>query len=280
MKRLLLAGVALAALAVGVPAMAADLPVYQEPIIAPIYDWTGFYVGVNGGYSWGKSATNFNLAGFPPFSGKLTMAGGLLGGQGGYNWQVNPNFIVGIEADLQGARQNGTLNDAAGPFCSTTTAGIVTTTTCTSGSASLEQTLRWFGTGRLRLGVLATSHLMFYATGGVAFGQIQNSVSINTSTTTMLSIGPNPFASTTTSAINAATSNTNRVGWVAGGGTEYVLSGPWTAKVEYLFVDYGSFSNTYTLVGVPALTTSSHVRDNIVRVGLNYRFGGPVVARY
>jgi outer membrane immunogenic protein len=279
MKRLLLAGVALAAVSVGAPAMAADLPAYEEPIIVPIYDWTGFYVGVNGGYSWGKSATGFNLAGFPPFSGNLNMGGGLLGGQAGYNWQVNRNFVFGFEADFQGARQDGTLNDTAGPFC-TTAAGIITTTTCTSGSASLEQTLRWFGTARLRLGVLATSHLMFYATGGVAYGEIENSVSISTNTTTTLSFMGVPIGATATSPIAAATVNTERAGWVVGGGTEYVLSGPWTAKVEYLFVDYGSFSNSYTLPGVPALMTTSHVTDNIVRVGLNYRFGEPVAARY
>ena len=66
-----------------------------------------------------------------------------------------------------------------------------------------------------------------------------------------------------------------------GGGSEWVLSGPWTAKLEYLFVDLGTVTNT--LVGggaVPTVVASSHVRDNIVRIGLNYRFGGPMSARY
>jgi outer membrane immunogenic protein len=66
-----------------------------------------------------------------------------------------------------------------------------------------------------------------------------------------------------------------------GGGSEWVLSGPWTAKLEYLFVDLGTIGNTFTAGGVvPTVVESSHVRDNIIRIGLNYRFGGPVVASY
>jgi outer membrane immunogenic protein len=59
-----------------------------------------------------------------------------------------------------------------------------------------------------------------------------------------------------------------------------VLHGPWTAKFEYMFVDYGNFSNTYTAAGVPVPTTSTHMIDNILRIGVNYRFSGPVVAKY
>ena len=73
----------------------------------------------------------------------------------------------------------------------------------------------------------------------------------------------------------------SRPGGTIGGGAEWVLSGQWTAKLEYLYVDLGSVGITFTVLGsYPTLGASSHITDSIVRVGLNYRFGGLVVARY
>jgi outer membrane immunogenic protein len=274
MKKLVLAGAAVAALALGGPAMAADLPVKAPPIIAPLYDWTGFYVGINGGWSWGKSDTDLTLVGFPPFSGIGNINGGLVGGQAGYNWQVNPKIVIGVEADVQKAWQSGTLQLDDGPFCVTIVGGALLRR-CDTASVTLEQRLSWFGTGRLRLGFLPLPHMMLYATGGVAFGEIENNVTLST-----LTVSQGPNGTTTTAALAAGSANSNRIGWVAGGGVEHALGGLWTAKLEYLFVDYGTFSNTYTLAGVPVLTTSTHLTDNIIRAGLNYRFGGPVVAKY
>jgi outer membrane immunogenic protein len=85
---------------------------------------------------------------------------------------------------------------------------------------------------------------------------------------------------TATTTTAAGSANNDRLGWTIGAGTEFVLHGAWTGKFEYLYVDYGTFSNTYTLAGAPVLTTSTHMIDNVLRFGLNYRFGGPVVARY
>jgi outer membrane immunogenic protein len=271
MKKLVLAGAALAALIAG-PAMAADLPVKAAPIV-PIYDWSGFYIGINGGYSFGRSETDFTFpgTGFPVVSGRFNVNGALAGGQAGYNWQVNPKLVVGVEGDLQWARQSGTLEIADGPFC-TTLPAAAPVTVCNGASAVLEQRLNWFGTGRVRLGVLPADYLLLYATGGVAVGEFENNASVAAVTT---------VNGVVTAALTAAGSaNNNRIGWVVGGGMEFVLRGPWTAKFEYLFVDYGTFSNTYTLAGVPVLTTSTHMIDNVLRLGLNYRFGGPVVANY
>src|ERR1043166_9736115 len=269
MKKLVLAGAALAAFVAG-PAMAADLPVKAAPII-PVYEWTGFYVGINGGYSFGRSETDFNFPGFPVVSGAFNINGALAGGQAGYNWQFGPKVVVGVEGDLQWARQSGTLEIADGPFCRNISL-VAVVIACNSSSAALEQRLNWFGTGRLRLGVLPAPYMLLYATGGVAFGEFENNVTIANVTT---------VNGVTTGLVTAAGSaNNNRICWTVGGGMEYVLRGPWTAKFEYLFVDYGNFSNTYTLAGVPVLTTSTHMIDNVIRFGLNYRFGGPVVANY
>jgi outer membrane immunogenic protein len=287
MKKLMLASVGLAALVVAAPAMAADLPaapVYKAPAVVPmqIYDWTGFYVGLNGGYSWGRSASDFTFTGFPLFSATQNLNGWVAGGQAGYNWQFNRNWIFGVEADLQATGQKGTLNAVAGPACVVTPgAGAPTTTTCTTSTASLEQKLPWLGTGRLRLGFLPNDHWMLYVTGGVAVGEVETDASLTTTTTTSFSINGVTFPGATTTALALANANTTRVGWTVGAGTEWVISGPWTAKLEYLYVDLGNVSNTFVGVGpIPTVTTSSHVTDNIVRVGLNYRFGSPVVARY
>ena len=288
MKKLLRASAALAALSMGAPAMAADLPAapaYKAPpIVAPLYDWTGFYVGLNAGYSWGNSKTDLTLTGVP-FSGTEHMNGWVAGGQAGYNWQFNRNWLIGIEADIDATGQKDTVNFATGPACTSSTTtipgvGPLVATTCTTNTASFEQKLRWFGTARGRLGFLPMEHLLFYVTGGAAFGEVETDASVGTTTTTATTFNGVTTPGPTTVATALTTANNTRFGWTVGGGAEWVLSGPWTAKLEYLYVDLGNFGNTFSAGGVPFLTASSHVTDNIVRVGLNYRFGGPVVARY
>jgi outer membrane immunogenic protein len=137
----------------------------------------------------------------------------------------------------------------------------------------VDQKLRWFGTARGRVGFLPWDHVMLYVTGGAAFGEVESNATI-TSTATFLFNAPfTTFAS--------GTATNTRAGYTVGGGSEWVLSGPWTAKLEYLFVDLGTVSNTFVGGGVvPTVVASSHVRDNIVRIGINYRFGGPVTASY
>jgi outer membrane immunogenic protein len=201
------------------------------------------------------------------------MNGGVFGGQIGYNWQPNRNFVLGIEADLQGTWQNGTDNPPS----------VSTTTTCNflgfgvtcpgTNSVGVDEKLRWFGTARARLGFVPWDNVMLYVTGGAAFGEVEwNATTTNAGTLAGV---------TTTAGINSATATSTHAGWTVGGGSEWVLSGPWTAKLEYLFVDLGTIGNTFTAGGVvPTVVETSHVRDNIVRIGLNYRFGGPVVARY
>ena len=111
MKKLALAISVLAVSAAS--ALAADLPVYTKApvIVAPIYDWTGFYVGGNVGYSWGRSndtSTLTNGAGIVLFTsiGSTNMDGIVGGGQVGYNWQ-RQNWLWGLEADIQGTDEKG-----------------------------------------------------------------------------------------------------------------------------------------------------------------------------
>lgn len=274
MKRLAVAVVSLGALAA--PAFAADMPLKAPPpVIAPAPLWTGWYIGVNVGGSWGNSSTTYTGTGtdFVPFTTSQSMDGVLGGGQIGYNWQFNNNWVLGAEADIQGTGQSGTA--AFPPVTTTFGVGNIAATTIAS-TGSLKQSLPWFGTLRARLGVNPTPTWLLYMTGGLAYGEIDSTASFSTTVTT-------PVGSTTFAA--ASSSNVTRAGWTIGAGVEGVISGAWTAKLEYLYMDFGTFNTAFAGPPVGAYTTlgaSSHVTDNIVRVGLNYHFnwGGPIATKY
>ena len=274
MKRMLIGTTAIASL-LATGAFAADLPMRnyaKAPIFAePIFNWTGFYLGGNIGYSWGRSSdtsTLTNSAGTVLFAstGKTALDGVFGGGQIGYNWQVQ-NFVWGLEADIQGTNEKGgrTFVCPAG-VCIPTPVGIAPSAG-TPVPATLGQKIDWLGTVRGRAGVTVTPALLLYATGGLAYGEVNTHESIG--------VVPTAFSSNTTNA-----------GWTAGAGIEGAIGGNWTARVEYLYVDLGkvngSFITPLTAVGGGVIATnySSHITDNIVRFGINYKFNGPVVARY
>jgi outer membrane immunogenic protein len=272
-------------------ALAADLaakPYVKAPVMVdPIWSWTGFYVGGNGGYSWGRSRTDVTYnntatgAVIAPPAGSITsgsfdMNGGIAGGQAGYNWQ-SANWVFGIEGDLNWSDEKGrsVFNCAptglAGGVClpglTFLPAGSAAGTTLT-----LDQKLQWFGTVRGRVGILATPKVLFYGTGGVAFGEIKT-------TGTIAGFTPAGVAVAATS----STSDT-RVGWTAGAGVEGKITQNWSAKLEYLYMDLGRFSSgPFSLAPSPtiAASVSSRFTDHILRAGINYQFTtGPVVARY
>jgi outer membrane immunogenic protein len=261
MKKVMLGAVALAAIGVA-PALAADLParVYMKaPPIVAIYDWTGFYVGGNIGYSWGRSSdtsTVTNAAGtiLATDSGTSNLNGVVVGGQVGYNWQ-RQNWVLGLEADIQGTGERGSRDFFYRPGLSFNALVLPPV------PVALTQQIDWFGTVRGRAGVLVSPRVLLYATGGLAYGEVRSSEVI----------GLFPGLSST---------NTN-VGWTVGAGIEGMIDANWTAKLEYLYVDLGTVSGSFTpVVGAVTSSYSSHITDNVLRVGVNYKFGGPVVAKY
>ena len=280
MKRSLL----LAALFIGAtaPALAADLPrkaLPPAPAPVPVLNWTGFYIGINGGYSWGHSSRDLTF--FNPLTGVALataagagrdMNGGLFGGQLGYNWQT-ANWVFGIETDAQWTGQKGgttVLCPVAGCFPALTAvpAGVGTT-------ASLNDKLEWFGTLRGRVGVLVGSSFLLYATGGGAYGSVQSDLALTTVTATGVPV------------TIGASRSTDRFGWTVGAGIETKFASNWSAKLEYLYMDLGSIGNSVVLpaaAGFPlAANVTSRVTDSIIRGGINYHFSvGPdsVVARY
>lgn len=285
MKRLLMGIVAVSSIC-ATGALAADLPVKaytKAPVyVDPGYDWSGFYIGLNGGYSWGNASNTIGTT-VPLATGSQHMDGWVFGGQVGYNWQYGKSWVFGLEGDIDATGQRGTA--LFGP--STTVVTVVpapgaralpTVTTTTTATGSLEEKMPWLSTFRGRIGVLPTDRVLLYITGGLAVGEVKSTAGASVTTTTALSFGTPPGPATVAA---LAGSSSTRAGWTLGAGVEGVISGNWTARLEYLYVDLGTVNNTFAGTAPFApIVTSAHVTDNILRAGVNYRFGGPVVAKY
>lgn len=273
MRKLLLATTALAALVV-TPALAADMaaPVYKAPPPpAPVWSWTGFYIGVNAGWKGINSAgmtsapndaatVGFNTAciaagACPQNYGNASGNGFIGGGQVGYNWQIQ-NYVVGLETDFDGTSARATRN------ISVTAPGFFPF----DGSQSTRE--NYLGTVRGRVGVLATPSLLAYVTGGYAYSSLNRS---------WAGSFPGFGSAWSGSATNIVS------GWTAGGGLEWAVGNGFLLGAEYLYVrlDGGnSFLTTAqnagcTPGGVPSCTfniTPSSLNDNVVRARLSYKF--------
>lgn len=217
------------------------------------YNWTGFYIGGSAGGHWAKDdvtigsiGTNGSIS-----STSLEPRGFIAGLQTGYNWQVG-NVVVGIELDgnwLDGSVSRS-VSALGAPF---------------NAADTINQTTKpeFLTTVRPRIG-LAFDRLLVYATGGLAFGTIK--------TTDAFSPAAGP-------AVFSTTHDKTLTGETIGGGLEYAFLDNWTAKVEYLYTSFGGF-DTVIPRSSNAITVHHNYSDNIVRVGLNYRFFGPVYWKY
>jgi outer membrane immunogenic protein len=261
MKKLLIAGAMLASCAAIQSASAADLALKAPPPPVVVDEWTGPYIGLNLGGSWGRSRTTYYDPdpAFVPFTTSQNMNGVLGGGQIGYNLQIAKSWLLGIEADFQGTGQRGS---ATFPPITEVFAGVAVTTVTTTGT--LTQKMPWFGTVRARLGVEPSSNLLLFVTGGLAYAEIKSTAAI--SAVAMTPGGT--FAAATSSSVN-----NDRAGWTGGFGAEWMFAKNWSAKVEYLYMDYGHINDGFAGVGTLAvLGINSHVTDNVVRAGVNLHF--------
>jgi outer membrane immunogenic protein len=237
-------------------ALAADFPAapaYYQPIVAPVYDWSGVYIGVNAGYGFGTvSETVSSPLGFGGplnLTGTDDLRGAVGGGQLGANYQsgsfacrtlASGAFcVVGIEVDVMGSGQKNSGSSALG-------LGL-----------TFDDKITWLATARVRAGV-AVDRILFYATGGGAYGEFKQTV-----TTSPVQVFPFsvPLITTTTSS--------QRGGFTAGGGVEFAVFGGLIGRLEYLYLR--SADQTQTIAGV---SVSNHFSDNIVRLALSYKFGG------
>ena len=184
------------------------------------------------------------------------------GGQAGYNWQTGA-MVLGVEADIEAFRLRASTIGTF-QFPSTLPGGLGGAPSFFTPASSVSTD--WLSTGRGRLG-WANDHWLLYATGGVAV----TNASVNQ--TIALQV---PFV------WNASASST-RVGWTVGAGFEYAMTRNWSVKGEYLYLDFGNLNGVGVLTPAFAgfvYTNSTHLTANIARVGVNYHFGAPVVAKY
>ena len=270
-------------------ASAADLPrkapAYQPPP-PPVLSWAGWYVGLNAGWGWGhndgiensvvstfcdptinscnpNSLTNAMSAAVP-LKFDTSPDGFIGGGQIGYNFQMTPGWLVGVEADFQGADIHG---DASATN-TTNVAGFATTVTI-AGTAS--QKLNFLGTLRGRLGWTPTAPLLLYVTGGLAYGHVETNVSFSEHLTACV-CGPDPFSS--------VSNDEWRAGWTVGGGLEWMFAPHWSVKGEYLYYDLGHQTLDSALSQVVSdikhanigISSEATFKGSIARVGVNYHF--------
>lgn len=269
--------------------------------------WTGFYLGINAGYTWSDDDSvdtdTVNVFSVPGLNGDIggdvaalatgnvpvgNTSGFIGGGQFGYNYQFAHHFVVGLETDIQGvagASDSGSLAQSIDPgvFIPVPSSSVITS----------SRSIDYLGTARGRLGFTIMPALLAYGTGGLAYGGVSSRTEI------VEQLGfidtPNPFG---TSGRFCDT----RVGWTAGGGLEWLFCRHWSIKVEYLFYDLGS--ETYDLdpleqfggksatlaarsasrstagpdgIGpgpetIGASRSTAHFDGHIVRAGLNFHF--------
>jgi outer membrane immunogenic protein len=248
MKKVLLVSASLIALGAAAPAVAADLaarPYTKAPaMIAAVYDWSGFYVGVNGG--WGSSRNSWDAV--PPNAavgpeGSHDATGGTAGGQVGYRWQTG-TFVFGVEAQ-------GNWADFKGSNTSLLFPGFVNTSKIDA-----------FGLFTGQVGY-AWNNALLYVKGGAAVTADRNRIN------------------TLGGALAGTTSDDTRWGGVVGVGLEYGFAPNWSAAIEYDHMFMQDRTYTFT-TPAGALFGTDRIRQDVdlVTVRLNYKFGGPIIAKY
>jgi outer membrane immunogenic protein len=250
-RQLLLASVA--AIALTGSAFAADLPSRAPPPAylppAPIFTWTGLYLGGQVGYAWGNDPANIAFstpATFDTVSLSNSPQGVIGGAHIGYNLQIN-QWVAGLEGTVDGTSIGKSVIDTFDNFGVSTRAPIQ-------------------GSIRARAGV-AWDRFLVYATGGAAFTGIKDIYSV-----------PGAFEDI----------SKTRSGWTVGGGLEYALTNNWSVRAEYRYSDFGHYTDfPFVAFVVPAgntLTVQHHLTENQVQAGFSYKFDSlapvPVVARY
>jgi outer membrane immunogenic protein len=265
MIKKLLAVAAFVALGTG-SAFAADLaarPYTKAPVMAaPVFSWTGCYLGAHGGYGWGRNRNSFGDAvladeGFDGTGAEFSdqshdTSGGVAGGQIGCNYQFASNWVVGVEGEFAWSGIRGShiiAEDGADP-------GII---------SGFDTRNRWNGDISARFGY-ALDRSLFYGKIGASWGKFRYGET------------QDDFAGCTAPNCTQYIDNT-RVGLLLGAGYEYAFTPNWSAKIEYNYINYGSTTIPYNANNFGTV----QVRDtvNVFKVGVNYLFGsGPIVARY
>lgn len=247
MKGLLLGAVGLAAMSIVAPALAADLPVYSKaPAMIPVaYDWSGFYVGANGG--WGTERRCFDsvsAAGtFIAADGCHTTSGGVAGGQIGYRLQSN-SWVFGLEFQGDWANLRGS--------------NVSVLTPANTNRSRMDA----FGLFTGQAGYAFNTALV-YLKGGAAVVADRNDILVG-------------------GVVAATSAGDNRWGGTVGAGVEFSFAPNWSAAFEYDHLFIANNNTTFTSTTTGLAVGSDRIRGDadIATVRINYRWGGPVIAKY
>jgi outer membrane immunogenic protein len=236
MRRRSIAAAAVTMLTAHGHVFAADLPTpsLPAPLPAAVYNWTGFYLGINGGFGDGNSNWTDGAVGE---TGRFPISGYLVGGTVGANYQTGA-YVFGIEGDFDWTNLHG----GSGSTCGAISDLVPPPTGCQTQSA-------WLGTVRGRVGY-AFNNVLIYGTGGAAFGNMQTGL-----------IPPSTFDSST------------EAGWTTGAGLEIGFAPNWTVKAEYLFVDLPDATCMTVGNCGGAIGSTVSFNESIVRAGINFKFG-------
>jgi opacity protein-like surface antigen len=232
-----------AAGAAGADLPAPPAPAYKVPAVTPTYDWTGFYIGGFGSYSWSNSSgtvTNTATGVAFPSGGGHTSSAWHGGGQIGYDYMLPSHVLVGIVADVSSGTSTTTMNGSA-------------VNTATTQSDAFES-----GTVRGRLGY-AIDNVLLYGTAGWHWTDAEA-----TRTQVAGHVG-NAVAGT------VETANASRDGWTAGAGVGYALTRNWNVFTEYRYSGVQSTTVTFPLAQ-RSTTSSSNNNTSVIEFGLNYKF--------
>jgi len=237
--------------------MAADMPLKAPPVPRVVRDWTGFYIGIHGGYGWARPGiSDLDLNNFVNGNENLSfhtpkLRGGVFGGHAGYNWQWSQRGVVGLEIDYSAANIKRTQEAVLDPPL---------TTDPPPTTRTLQSRLDSLASARARVGFLVSPEFLLYGTGGAAWGHTK-------------------FSDTFVSdEVSVARASANHFGWVAGAGGEWKL---WNSglmlRVEYLHYGFGSASLAFDTTVDNSKQSSFNVpldrlTTNVVRAGVSYKF--------
>lgn len=226
---------------------AADLPVKAPQMMMQtqaVSSWTGFYLGLHGGYAWGDS-TATAVTGNANFPVGSTVSsghpdGGLFGAQIGYNYQIS-QWLIGLEGDYS-------IGDIS---------GTETTTTAIGNTSTSSGKMKWLADVTGRLGYVVMPDLLLYFKGGWAWTHHEASSTLTSPAGVVLS---------------TSSGSEDRDGFLVGGGIEYAFAPHWSAKLEYNYMDFGTKTvSRVTNTGVNNLRDNS-LNLNVIKAGFNYRF--------
>jgi opacity protein-like surface antigen len=266
-------------------AAATTMPVKAKAAPAVAYNWTGAYLGAAIADRWSQSswATTQILGGAlapdPTTTPSAFFSAAIQGRlSAGYNWQIAPKWVAGVEGDVGFGESEMRKGGIPGTFGNGNNSIIGAQPGIEAqGHDSSTVKMGWDGTIRGKLGMLIAPNILLYGTGGAAFQR----VSVSASCDGFFNVGAGAFESWCFNGPKSQTFSSIRAGWTVGGGLEGVIAGNWLGKVEVRYADFGSYNNAFFTGTGDDFVSSVRLQTYTALAGVSYKFGPTVVvAKY